>query len=86
METQKLFNLLVVGGALLGNYVTAAGPQLSPSTAGAVNDEPPQQEQLQPIFCDQPGSCVPGACGGKPHAKPGFECCWGTSCDDPTQE
>ncbi len=78
MNLEKLFRVMVVGGALMTNaplFAEGSEPQVV---------TPPPQEELAPLFCDASDAdkCVPSACGGKKVAKEGFECCWGTSCDE----
>ena len=77
MHIDRLFQVLVVGGTLL-----------AASTFATENSTDPQKTEdtvinkCEPAFCNQPGSCVPDPCTGKPKVKEGFECCWGTSCDE----
>lgn len=80
MNIEKLFQVLVVGGALLSG--SAFANQVQP----ACGVDPFAQAQsaadkLELIFCTEPDACVVG-CDGQKHVKEGFECCWGTSCDD----
>lgn len=81
MKIEKLFQVLVMGGALLSTAGIA--DQVTP--ACGVDPLPQVQsgpaDELTPIFCTEPEACVVG-CDGKKHVKEGFECCWGTSCDD----
>ena len=74
MKTNKLFNVLVLGGlALTGSSVFA-------QETGIVSTLP--QEPLQQLLCNaqDPNKCVPGE-SGKLEPIKGFFCCWGTSCE-----
>ena len=83
MQIERLFQVLVIGGALLSGAVKA-------ETRQPISSESPEgfsllggklePQDLKPALCDQPGVCVVGD-NGKKKAKEGFECCWGTSCD-----
>lgn len=81
MEINKLFQVLVVGGAILsGGSVPANGETGSP-----VSDETKAlfesaDAELKSIFCNAPGACVVDV-DGKRKVKKGFYCCWGTRCD-----
>jgi len=77
MQIQKLFNVLVVGGAMLTTGAIASNG-LSAQPAAEEN-----VAELTPAFCDpkEPEICETTACGKK-QVKAGFECCWGTSCDE----
>jgi hypothetical protein len=74
MRTEKLFGLLVVGGAAL-----AAGS--APVKAQVI-------EEAAPAFCsphdptlpEEENTCVLNA-DGTQSVREGLECCWGTSCD-----
>jgi hypothetical protein len=69
MKTDKLFSLLVLGGALLASN----GPKAQSAT---------DKEGKAPVFCDKNDTnmCVPDGNGGK-KVKQGLYCCWGTTCD-----
>jgi len=75
MKMNKLFQVLVVGGAML-------------STNGLLADQQnPTPAELDPeselVFCTEPNieKYCEEACDGKLVAKEGLECCWGTSCE-----
>ena len=83
MQIERLFQVLVIGGALL------AGSGMAESVQPATNEVPDffspmerrlESRELQPILCDKADACVVGS-NGKKKVKEGFECCWGTSCD-----
>ena len=80
MRIEKLFQVLVVGGALLSG-ATMANTPLSCVEEPQGFSLSEGQVELEPIFCDQPEACVTD-CQGKKKVKAGFECCWGTSCDN----
>lgn len=75
MHIEKLFRVLVVGGALavqsplFANQIMCEIPEVTP----------PPQEELSPLFCDAEDACVVDA-EGKKVPKAGFFCCWGTEC------
>lgn len=73
MKTNKLFKVLVLGGAML--VANSIGAEENTST-------PPPEESLAPIFCaaDNPETCAANQCG-KLDAPKGFFCCWNTSCE-----
>ena len=83
MQIERLFHVLVIGGALLSGSTMAETakpvsnkvPDLFSSMEGGL-----EPQELTPIFCNNPGACVVGT-NGKKKVKEGFECCWGTSCD-----
>ena len=85
MKIDKLFNVLVVGGAVL----TAASAQANDQTVESVEESQIILEELlqgEPIpgalaFCnaEDENTCVENDAGVKvPRA--GINCCWGTSC------
>lgn len=81
MQIERLFHVLVVGGVLLSGQAMADAP-----FSGAVENSPgvslPEaQGELTSILCNEPDACVTG-CDGTKKVKDGFECCWGTSCED----
>lgn len=73
MKTDKLFNLLVLGGALVvANSVSAnvpANTELSPLFCGAIDVSKPVEENT--CVLNETGQAV---------VKAGFYCCWGTDC------
>lgn len=90
MDVQKLFQVLVVGGAMLsGSPLAAQGERLGIdgtetaewlSALSASDEAAALDDELQPIFCNRPEACVAGP-GGTKVAKPGFACCWNTRCE-----
>lgn len=89
MNTQKLFHVLVLGGAMLSGSPLALGDTPSGEVAenpscvsapSADEGQAPFDEELKPAFCNQPGACVAGP-GGKKIVKEGFFCCWNTTCE-----
>ena len=71
MKMDKLFNLLVMGGALLSaNSVIAAQAELAPAFCKPFDASKPVEEN----------TCVKTP-DGKQVVKEGFYCCWNTSCD-----
>ena len=80
MKTNKLFQILVMGGALVTTGVSLADSSGQRSAASVFN-EAEEAGELAPAFCDpqKPEFCEVDA-NGKAKVKDGFECCWGTSC------
>jgi hypothetical protein len=92
MDVSKLFNVLVVGGAML----TAGGcseddpvetPDASAANAPAGDagpDATPGQVDAAPTELMECGFCPNDCCVLDEHGmsvpKDGFVCCWGTSC------
>ena len=82
MKMDKLFNLLVMGGALLSTNSVLAGQSL----AAAASEE---QKEPAPAFCKpvdaskppEENTCVKTE-DGKQVVKEGFFCCWNTSCEE----
>jgi hypothetical protein len=76
MTTEKLFRVLVLGGALIvANSATAQAQTTTPA------EELPAQ-----TFCEpkNPDHCVTNTCNpNEPKVEPkkGIVCCWGTSCE-----
>lgn len=110
MTSHKLFQVLVVGGALVGAGCreedpgradggrgepdggpsdTDAGGTLAdaalPTDATMTLDVPGDPgvdgggDRVECGFCPNPGCCVPDDDGGMT-IRPGFVCCWSTSC------
>lgn len=80
MKSNQLFQVLVVGGALITLGGGFAGASPSESSAAFLG-ESVDAEELKPVFCDpkDPKLCEVD-CSGNAKVKAGFECCWGTSC------
>ncbi len=82
MKIEKLFQVLVVGGALMGGQAISLADSQVTSTSSTKNTS--QKEvaggELLPIFCTSVAEC-PKDATGHPKVKEGFECCWGTSCE-----
>lgn len=88
MDTKKLFQVLVAGGALLA---TACFEEDEPprADAGAGTDAPlasddtsspaPDAEPTNCGLCPNPECCVTEP-DGTSHEHAGMVCCWGTSC------
>lgn len=87
MDTKKLFQVLVAGGALLA---TACLEEDEPprADAGSGTDAPLASEDAstpadaEPTncgLCPNPECCVTEA-DGTSHEHAGMMCCWGTSC------
>lgn len=89
MEFKRLFNVLVIGGAMLG-----CGDETSPVDSGMASDTSAadtsaadSQGPVQDVgFADSGGELIDGgfcpndlACSDG-ELRPGFECCWSTSC------
>ena len=81
MKSEKLFQLLVVGGSLLA---------AQPGTANELNLQEPAGA---PVFCGGPETCEQvqfcseeGEVITKLVVKEGLQCCWGTSCDSGSLE
>ena len=79
MKKNKLFNILVTGGALL-----------TVGTASADNNSE-TKEELKPVFCTSAEVCQEvkvQSCSSEEEIitklvpKEGFACCWATSCAD----
>ena len=78
MKMEKLFNILVVGGALL----------TANSTLVAANEDVAESDGA-PAFCKpfdpskppEQNTCLINE-QGKQVVKPGFFCCWGTTCGE----
>ena len=83
MQFEKLLRVLVVGGALLGGQsITLAGTEIEGiNSLNALSQGASADGELAPIFCDSEEACPKQACGPR-KVKEGFECCWGTSCDN----
>jgi len=79
MNIERLFQVLVVGGAIISG-VSMADSSMPVSEESSALPLSETTEALGLVFCDQPGACVVG-CDGKLKVKEGFECCWGTSCE-----
>jgi hypothetical protein len=83
MKTNKLFQALVVTGALMGANAMANSPSSAETERLLASLEAGSALEKTRVFCNSkdPEVCVSIGCGlGKP--KPGLECCWGTSCND----
>jgi hypothetical protein len=82
MKSNKLYNVLVLGGALLAGQAASAeqGLRSGPRSAAAPSAE---EQPLETGFCkpSNPENCVTNACG-QSVPREGFVCCWGTSCAD----
>ena len=98
MDIGRLFNVLVVGGALVTFGCTGEddngknedelevrdeeSADASPSVADATSSLPDALEGSEELencgFC--PNECCVTDELGNSAEKPGFECCWGTSC------
>lgn len=82
MQMEKLFQVLVVGGALLGGQSISLGETENLNAnfmeRGALQGAT-GAEELSPIFCTTEEAC-PKDANGQPKVKAGFVCCWGTSC------
>ena len=79
MDQTKLFQVLVVGGALLGagcGGPAPSAPDASESDATAAIDG--GGALVECGFCPN-DCCVPDGAGGS-RARDGFVCCWATSC------
>lgn len=78
MEIQKLFRVLVVGGASVAAGCTTTTPQPI-ADGGPASDAGPgsDAEPLAPeeCFCGSEAECCDGA-----EVREGFVCCWATSC------
>ena len=74
MNIQKLFHVLVVGGALMSSGYASDTAEENSLTEGP---------KLQSVFCTSESEkvCEKDKCGNA-KVKDGFECCWGTSCDN----
>ena len=71
MKTEKLFNVLVLGGALLGSGAAMADDLVAGPPAFCTTKE----------YCEPVYSCSEDAELEKNWApKKGVNCCWGTSC------
>ena len=109
MTSRKLFQVLVVGGALVGAGCREedppradagpGGPDAGPDetdAGGVLADAPLPTDATMTLdvpatpegdagglvecgFCPNPDCCVPDDDGGS-MARPGFVCCWSTSC------
>ncbi|MFT6069719.1 MAG: hypothetical protein ACJAT2_001500 [Bacteriovoracaceae bacterium] len=75
MNVDKLFKVIVVGGALMTSAETMAFGHLS------LEVQPEIKEELSPTFCnpEDENQCVENE-EGEIVVKEGFYCCWGTSC------
>lgn len=80
MKNEKLFQLLVIGGALLINQ-PASAHETNPT------EQPVESPELAPLVCDifdpnkpaEENTCVQTS-EGEIIVKDGFYCCWGTAC------
>jgi|GEM_PF-2075712 len=79
METQKLFSVLVIGGALLAGGSIGA----QDGTSALLTSEVLEATEGEPVqcFCNLE-KCCDVDCEGKKKVKDGFVCCWNTSCDE----
>lgn len=75
MNVDKLFKVLVVGGALMTSAETMAFGHQS------LEVQPEVKEELSPAFCspEDENLCVENE-EGEIVVKEGLYCCWGTSC------
>lgn len=93
MDVSKLFNVLVVGGAMLtAGGCTEDDPVETPDAraanappgADAGQDAAPAQVDAAPTELMECGFCPNDCCVMDEHGmsvpKDGFVCCWGTSC------
>lgn len=86
MKTEKLFNILVLGGALITTPAIYAevSEQRQQTAKILLNEllEAPAIPAIQTMCAaDKPTVCVDDGTGKKvPRA--GVVCCWGTSCED----
>lgn len=79
MNVDKLFKVLVVGGALMTSADSMAFGHQSLDVNTITKEEP------SPLFCqpEDENQCVENE-DGEVVVREGFYCCWGTSCS--TQE
>lgn len=71
MNHHRLFNVLVLGGLAV---------LTSTASEDVVFQDEVLIEEAQPVFCDVKQHCIPDH-DGVLQPKPGFVCCWGTSCE-----
>ncbi len=90
MSLDKLFGVLVMGGALLavggcsdedrddGQGPLTGAPDAAPGSADAT-PSPGDGGELAPCFCNVDACCERDESGAGT-LQPGFECCWSTTC------
>jgi hypothetical protein len=87
MNLEKLFKVLVMGGALIGCDAEAPSPDAAASDAAAVDatdavavDATEGMETDAMVDGGEALCFCPADCCDGPTPKPGIECCWSTSC------
>lgn len=88
MDIQKLFRVLVVGGASLASGCSTPSQPTSTGSAGdddvpdrvataaePMADEPGAPAEDETCFCNDDADCCDGD-----EVREGFTCCWSTSC------
>ena len=87
MHGGKLFNVLVLGGAMLGLGCVESAPPAEDAGDSPVADSGPGvapgadagDELMECGFCPNDVCCDTDA-AGESVTRPGMMCCWGTSC------
>ena len=83
MNIHKLFQVLVVSGSLMSGISIANQNPVEMDTSTSIPNPILRDAEPEPCFCNStPEKCCEQGTCGKKHVKDGFECCWGTLCED----